>query len=1267
MTSGCSDYPGIISTPSKPIATKELLARLQRIADELSGVDQSNADLSKYKQLVQDLSHSKLIQHRNVGIRAFACCALTDILRLYAPEAPLEDDDLSRIFKAFFDQFSHLWDAENPYYFQQCHILKCLVEVRSVILVTELPDAQELISYMFETMYEVAFKGLSASLEHLAAEMLAETISEADQIPLNVATLVVKKLTTHSASRLVNEASNITNTAFIFSLTVCQANADKMSRLVAQMFSEMLDDSVKSTENGDVDYASSFKALEKIHTSSINIWMHVPELLGSVLGLISDELNSDDDKIRCLATATVGQMLCSHSRSHAEIPAVTFVNNHKTAWVNWLKKFSDSSSAVRSKWLEQVPAILAQNTTSEIAMEICQGLSKCFRDSNEKVRFSACRAVEALPFDIVTSRVLTRHNVESLLLLIREKHSDIRNKAISVLADTYNSYMETILDEHIVDFGSLNNEEIHEIESLISRSIPSGILELNYINDILITSTVDVVLFEKLLPFLYDPEMQVARLCRLYSCLSERGRAVFDAISKRQKQYIDALISFTDLAEEFAAFSFNEIAEKENLGVLKNFDNLATRIDKLIQWLCASFPVSLNSYACFDALVKSKNIRLINLLKNCINSQLEYKTVKNSLKELLSKLGDPKAISMRGEKNSVTSSDMVSNMKILLYRSANIIFNKSNVKELLKLSQDPRAKYLSTADDLISQVSVFFPGTFKDHLESLSSIIMTTKGNDLKTSFLRSFYHFVKKFPESITDDADFREAVIYMSTTESPTKSKYCLKIIGCFEDKELVISRILGNILPLSVILPNFLVHLSVLAEVYKIDPQALAQHSKDINDVIIEQVLRKNRLTLSDVRESKQTSWIDDDELERHPLLLEKLVSLRLVVNRLRGSANMDTDKQYLIAAAEKPVKLLCSIITNNGEITKSAIATPAFYRLRLQLSSGYLLLKLAKMPEFSSLVDNSAIMKMGTLLHHELRDVRKGFATKLQKHLHQMDISDRFYPILFLMGHEPDASIKSSVQTWIASQHKHMAAKNNTLIEKSIVRLIYIIAHDDRFIGLVSDESDTTSQLKAYSYALKYVSMFLETIASDVNVSLLYYLASRVKQYRDASVEPSAYEDAVLVPSTLGIYRISELFQLSIKEMTDSKGWSIQTWPGKINLPSDLFSPMADYNEAQKFISKVYIPDDLQIELRRLLKKLPNHKPSATFQKPDSVKKTKTPRKKTAPQKKAASNKRAQAEPPVATRVSKRVKKQVNYEVSSESSESENDQASDSSFA
>lgn len=1185
----------IISTIAKPIATKELIARLQTVADNLSTADQNATNLQDYQTVAADLVNPKLLKHNHKGVLAYACCGLADILRLYAPDAPYTPEQLTEIFKCFLKQFAQLWDEQNPFFLQQCYLLKRLVEVRLIILLVDLPDALNLIADLFDTMFVLAGKGFPTRLELLASEMLAEVFAEADVIPQKVVTLLLKKLTATPDSGLTATSSNISNPGLAFSLAVCESNVDKMSRHIAQLFSEMLDDSVKAN-NGATDYEASYSALEKIHSWSVQIWKYVPDLLASVMGLISDELNSDLERVRVLATTTIGSMVLNQEGS-AESNMVHFVNTHKAAWENWLKKSSDVSPVVRAKWVEQVPeALCAQSVTSDTTGQLSVSLAKCLSDTNERVRFAACKACELLPFAVFASKVCTEISLRTLFQLVRERNLDIHSVAVRMLADIYNTYLDLLERDEVVDYGNLKEEEIHKVEELLTRELPNTLIQLNYVNDKALTAIVDVALFEKLIPFQESSSRRVSRLCRFVSVLDEKSKASFLAVVSRQKKVSDAVRKFTELSTEYMKTHSldgenKENEENENTGGEKEL--LRVKVEKVILWLTATFPTSINGRLCLERFHQLRNARLINLMANCVAPDANFKTVKNSLKELFTKLGDPKNLRVDSGSSSVTAADMISTMKILLYRASNIFFNLTNTSELVKLSKDESSAHQKVAYELINQLLTIFPDVFKNQIKSLSASIVGRK-TEIDVSLIQSFSHFMNKYPEQFPEDAEFAESLQLLAIEGTPQQARYAVKILRCCDRKELLLSDIIEKILPLQPDSVHFATHLSTIAETYLALPIALDSHSNAISAVIVEEVLRKNRIENLDELFMKSTEWINDLNLdEKLHSLTEKLISIRLITNRVRSVNTEGKDEHEVALLVEKPLKLLMTIVSNSGEIVKARpdlLPTPPGFKQKLRLAAGLNILKLAKYPAFNMMINNNVIMSLTRLLHDECADVRDGFMRSLEKKLSLNAVSERFLHLVFFAGHEPNEHIKRKSLIWIASNLRRREEKNDIIYERVLARLIHAISHDSRFVKMIleTDSRNPALEVEAYVYALKYISMYLEIIAKEENVSLLYYIASRVKQYRDAQVGSELYGAEDLPDEVINLYRVSELCQLLIKELADSRSWTLQTWPGKMKLPLDLFAPMDDYQEAQKIISMVYISDSVQIELRQSLK-------------------------------------------------------------------------------
>ncbi|EGW32976.1 uncharacterized protein SPAPADRAFT_49907 [Spathaspora passalidarum NRRL Y-27907] len=1149
----------LVPTVKDPLSTKELLARVQTLSEELSILD--TIDKSKPLARIEvDLVNKKLLNHTSIGVQIYVCCCIADILRLSAPEAPYSANQLSDIFKAFIKQFKRLSDSNNTYFQQHCYLLKRLVEAKSTILITDVPDSEALIESLFQTFYNLTKQDFPSQLETLISDILSEVISEAEVIPHNVIDLILNKFLLHDDSKLIT--GNITSPEFTFSLTICENNVDRLSRLVGQYFSEILYES-STTDKSSTDLVELMEKLTKIHKLSVQLWKFIPEILSSVMSLLDDELNAEDEQIRLLATATIGKMLgCKESKSN-------FFVTHKETWIIWLKKTSDVSSTVRAKWVEQLPNIITNNkyVTSEISSALSTCLHKCLVDIDDKVRVGACHSIKEIPVELFFNKVITKNIVQDLFQTIREKNVTIRNVTIDVLGKLYNSHM--------------NNRELLTDEELTKMigNIPNQILNLVYINDKDINCMVDLSLFEALLPITeLDTSRRVKRLVQLYSALDEKGKESFIAINKRQSQFSKVLNTLIETGDIFAKSTSVEDIDK----------SVFAKLDKILNWICVSFPDDRNSFVCFERLVKLARPRFFHLIKLCISSDSDFNTIRNSMKELFKKLSDSKNIQLQGE-TAISTSDMVYNVKLLLLRSSVLCYNKSNVEELIEYTKDS-----TTANEILEQISLVVPDVFKSHIRSLASLII--EENTKKSNVLRTVYHFVKKYPEWFPKEISFMESLKKLAQVGTPREARYAVKIIGISPSKELYSAEIVNEIYPLDLESEHFCTHLSSIGELFKADRLSIIDKEVEITELLIKHLFLTNRNL--DREQIDKFEWIDEDELDDnklHSTLYEKVLAIRLFVNNLKSidDSNLTSEEKDKAKAKAQPVtRLLMSFIGNNGEIINKkneTYPTPEPYKSKLRLTAGVYLLKLAKFPIYNELFLPPTLRRMTFLINDSEYNVRSKFVTCLQAKLANEEISEKFLPLIFFIAIEPNHELKESVTIWINSMVKRSESKNNIKFEKSLIRLIHTLAHHDQFLTLIEDGSNE-SKVNAYNFSCRFLTYFIKLIGKSENISLLYYLSSRVKQYRDGSLATAEYEKSNLPEQALHLYRISELTQLIIKQYSDDKSWPLATWPGgKINLPSDIYAPMSSPEEARSIVGRVFIPEDIQADVLNSIRK------------------------------------------------------------------------------
>lgn len=1112
-----------------------------------------------------DLVNKKLINHKEPGVQALVSCCISDILRIYAPDAPYTDKELIDIFKLFLRQFSKLSDIENGYYSQQVYLISRLAEVRSIILITDISQANELIEQVFKLFLD-SKNQFNKKLEPVISDVLSEIISEWEGISPTVLQLIMNKFLSSASDAEIKSISSTLNSekytsSFNLVKNICDFNPDRISRQVTKYFSESLYETTNSNNADSVD----FEELKRIHKLTVEIWKSVPELLGSVMGLLQDELNAENEKFRLLATDTLGSMLSVQSK-------LNFVTTHKDTWINYMKKTLDISPIVRCKWVEKSTGILINR--KDVTVEILNGLNKTLIDTDEKVRASTIKQISQIPSESFVSKLELMKSpttlLNSIIQLSREKNTDIRKEVIYFLGKLYSDLYEDIKK-------STENSQESNIYSTLNQ-IPHALLSLYYINDNFTNYIVDLTLIDGIIPFtINNSTKRVERLLYVLSNLTKKSIKPFYAFTRRQQELAKVLGKFIEFCEENngTPYELNSTASEVH-----------SKITKTINWFSVNLPDTLFPHETLQKFVNLNNRRLYYLIKLITVSDSDLITIKNSFNEFFKRLYEPKIVKS-------DSSQYVKLFKILLLRGSSLWYNQSNIEPLLKvLHEEKDGDVKNTAKSLIDDISSTRALVFKTQINNLIGVIMDAANREEKPSrvnTLNALYNIFLKFPDQLQNNKEFIHELCNISQQGTVVESRFAVKIISLTPESKTLMKNLYFDIEPLTPSHEKFETHLSIINSLFEVHAVIVEGDASELTTLLIKEVLLNNGEPESSQNPNGHVAWISDELLETdksYRKLYGKLLALRIFTSRLKALVSDPNtilqDEDLITKTTENVMKLFGSIISNGGELVNRNISsnpTPKHFQSRLRLEAGLCVLELAKYPEFNTYIKPNLMEKLVLLIQDEEPNVRRELITRLSEYLKAEEISWKFLSLIYLIAFEPDQQLKNEIKTWIKSTFTKVTQlqsdhKLKIVFEISLASLIYHIAHHSEFLGYIDKKNDAESLLKAYSFALEYIAFYLECIANQENVSLLYYVATRVKQYRDASIQ--TYDNSPEEDEN-NIYIISELTQLLIKELQASKSWTLNSYPSKLNLATDLFKPITDSGMAHKIVSSSFIED------------------------------------------------------------------------------------------
>lgn len=335
----------------KAIAVAELLRRLKLLAAELKELQQEDVEKKSIVPKAQELANSQLLGHKDAGVRSYALLCIVDVFRLTAPNAPYKMNQLKEIFAHIISSIiPALADPLDPYSQQHQEILHSLSDVKSIILVSELPGSDSLVLNLFTNCFDVMsgnMRGsgrdpLSKSVEFNMTGMLIAYLDEAQTLPSGVIDILLAQFL--RADPILSAGSKKgdvhawqvpleVSPAYNMARSVCNSVTEKMARHVGQYFNSVLIDASQSMrgakigkskgrkrayEDSDDDSESGLLTppsdedlheVQKAHRLLRELWRSCPEIIRNVVPQVEAEIATENLPLRVMAVETIGDMI----------------------------------------------------------------------------------------------------------------------------------------------------------------------------------------------------------------------------------------------------------------------------------------------------------------------------------------------------------------------------------------------------------------------------------------------------------------------------------------------------------------------------------------------------------------------------------------------------------------------------------------------------------------------------------------------------------------------------------------------------------------------------------------------------------------------------------------------------------------------------------------------------------------------------------------------------------------------------------------------
>ncbi|KAJ5388623.1 hypothetical protein N7509_011164 [Penicillium cosmopolitanum] len=1062
--------------------------------------------------------------------------------------------------------------------------------------------------------------------------------------------------------------------AYNMAKAICQACPERMTSHISQYFNNVIIDasapgqshgskggSHKPNLDDSDEEGEDIKELSKAHRLIRELWRACPEVLQNVIPQVEAELSAESVALRLLATQTIGDLAAgigvagpppSPPMDPAAYPPVTlegyaqtvtqpnilltpispkpFSQVHNSAYEAFLSRRQDKTPSVRAAWVTVIGRILLTSAGgSGLSQSEEQGLVNCLvtllQDADEKVRVAAVDTIGQFGFNHVVHKLgvkggcSTPDSVFAVLAdRVKDRKPQVREHAMKILARIW-----------AVAAGDIE-QNAEPVVSLL-KDIPSKIFDSFYTNDPEIHILIDRVLFETLLPLNYPPlksklsrggsnlsqkgkeeesqgvgadqetdvdKIRVRRILALLRGLDEKARRVFFVMLPRQ------------LAMRSAMTLYLEACEKYNGGVTdKDADSAKAQLSRVIDSLSKTFPDSSRASADLWKFAKVHDRRSYHLVRYSMDATSDYRTVIKAMKEL------------QRRAQSANNSPLLETLTTLLYRSGSLIFNRSHIPAIMSLSRTDENGLASAAQEMLKQISSQNPEVLEAQVQEMCKDLeaqapkANSAGDTSAEEILKACAGFAKKLPAKLPKERKFFQALTnYALYSTSPRSAKHAVSILMATADKKEMYAKELVQkcVKKWAYGSDHSLTRLGALSQLNLLVPREADEESDAIISIAVNQILLTNRSP--DTNAGYTWSEAVDEETQ------SKEWALKIIVNRLRAKDGSDDEADFREHA--KPVyETLNKLIAGEGELSKKK-DTPSSQKSRLRLLAARSIIKLCASNSLcDQLLAPVDFNSIALIAQDPLLQVRKGFIDHLKKKLVQRSyLSHRWYIIPCLLAFEPNTLLKESTLTWLRSRAAHFSqqaqasgkrTEQTMVMELMFSRLLSLLAYHPDY---PSDDLDESTRLGDLSDFARYIVFYLLAVANEHNLSLIFHVAQRVKQFRDGITKTDEISTRLHTLSDLAqatIRRFADIYSQQHKFGGASGGATnlLQTYPGKMGVPSSLFSSMNSHREAQDVADKNFLPDELDDMLDRVVRSAMKPKNSSHRDQAGSAKKRK----------------------------------------------------------
>eukprot|EP01041_Mallomonas_annulata_P003697 gene3697-7356_t len=333
----------------KALKKNELIPKLKDLHEALQCVSQEPAERPENLDTISaQLVSARILGHIDKEVTLLATCCIVDILRIYAPEAPYNDEQLCRIFES---KISHLrglgnHDASSGIGLKIFYILNSLAVVRSGVVLIYLaqggtPGAADLVVSFFDCLVSIMRPGHTQEVTSHVEGILQYCMEESETFPQDILDILLIPLL--PAKKVENIA------AYNFCQGLLRRTVGFVQQSICNFVNEILiGNKCKESELTDHIYPLIFE----LHKVS-------PMYLMNIIPNLCTQLQAEEEDVRLKSTKLLGRLFASQ---HADY-GIEFTRNFSR---DFLGRFVDVCVSIRLEMIENGALIILRKPTTTL-------------------------------------------------------------------------------------------------------------------------------------------------------------------------------------------------------------------------------------------------------------------------------------------------------------------------------------------------------------------------------------------------------------------------------------------------------------------------------------------------------------------------------------------------------------------------------------------------------------------------------------------------------------------------------------------------------------------------------------------------------------------------------------------------------------------------------------------------------------------------------------------------------------------------------------